>query len=159
MLLEQVYQGVPFDRHIWTALVGEILLYTAMNIPEISTAPLTMGHLLAPGQASNRSIQRPEFVAIQQVHWGTHDLCFGSKIYRPEHAGYNSADDVERLARYLAGVDEQAWSADALLGFEDTPDEASREEEVELASEWFPALRELYQSAARLGQAIVCETL
>src|SRR5438105_12250893 len=37
-LVCKVAQGLPFDRHFWNLLVGEVLLYAATEIPEIQIA-------------------------------------------------------------------------------------------------------------------------
>src|SRR5205814_5459070 len=36
-LLAQVPRGLPFDRHFWTLLAGEVLLYAAAEAPDIQT--------------------------------------------------------------------------------------------------------------------------
>src|SRR5262245_66124779 len=50
MLIAQVARGFLYDRDCWRLLVGEILLVTAVEIPEIETAPETWTWLLAPEQ-------------------------------------------------------------------------------------------------------------
>ena len=96
-LLAQVARSiVPFDRDFWRLLAGEVLLYGAASVPEILTAPDTLGHLLAPGQDDS---------PIRQAHFGARGLAFGGGIYRPDAAGWNDAEDVARLADYLAAID------------------------------------------------------
>src|SRR5436309_12057709 len=48
-LVAKVADGLSFDRAFWRTLVGEVLLFTAVDIPEIRTCPETLCRLLAPG--------------------------------------------------------------------------------------------------------------
>lgn len=152
-----VAHGLAFDRGLWRSLAGEMLWYSATDIPTVRTAPDTLCCILAPGHHGDE-VPRAEFVPIQQVHQGTRDLVFGGATYRPDHAGYNNADDVPRLARYLQGVDPATWTGADL---EEVPDldEADREEELEFARQRFAELREVYAPAAAAGQVIVCEVI
>jgi hypothetical protein len=45
----QVARGLPYDRHFWRALVGEVLLFAADDIPEFQTCADTLCCLLAMG--------------------------------------------------------------------------------------------------------------
>jgi hypothetical protein len=155
-VVEQASLGLPFDPIYWHALAGEALLYGAVEIPELQVAPDTLSALVEPSSCPADSLSRQHFTAIQQAHWGARDLVFGRAIYRPEHAGYNDATDVARLYAYLAAVDPARWRSSDLahLG-----DDAEREEELEFARDWFPALRDLYREADRHGQVVVCEIL
>src|SRR5262245_31408415 len=92
-LLVAIAGGVPFERRAWRRLVGEVLRVAAREVPEIETAPEALRCLLAPD------------TAIDQAHFGSRSLVFGSAIYRPDHAGLNDRADVERLAAYLGGVE------------------------------------------------------
>src|SRR5687768_7263165 len=47
-LLAHVGRGLPFDRDCWRLLAGEVLLYAAVSVPDIQTAPDTLRCLLAP---------------------------------------------------------------------------------------------------------------
>jgi hypothetical protein len=158
-LLTQVARGLPFDRHFWTLLVGEALLYGAAEVPEFQTAPETLCCLLAPEHCREGEVPRERFAPIQQAHYGSRDLDFGGKLYRPEHAGYNDAVDVARLAAYLGGVDPGRWSAADLALLPALADEEERAEELEFVRDWFPALQDLYRRAETLGQIVVCEVL
>ena len=136
-LLSRVVAGLSFDRAFWRALVGEVLLFAAAEIPELQTCEETLLRLLAPTTEP-----------IVQAHHGSRDLAFGAVVYRPDHAGYNNRDDVARLADYLASVRPHEWSADRLAG----PDAEDAADEVEFAREWFPALVDLFRRArARAG--------
>jgi hypothetical protein len=158
-LLAQVARGtVPFDRDFWRLLVGEVLLYGAAAVPEILTAPDTLCRLLAPGQADEPPASRSEFAPIRQAHFGARDLVFGG-FYRPEAAGYNDADDVSRLADYLATIDPARWTVADLAGLREFADDAERADELEFAREVFPPLRDLYGGARDVGQVVVCEVL
>src|SRR5262249_31126248 len=100
-LLAQVSPGLPFDRIIWRTLVGETLLFAAVEIPEFQVCAETLCCLLAPRQYRDGITDRSQLAPIQQAHIGSRDLTFGAAVYRPEFAGYNNADDVRRLVEYL----------------------------------------------------------
>jgi hypothetical protein len=158
-LLAQVARGLPFDRHFWTLVAGEALVYGAAEVPELQTAPETLCWLLAPEQYREREIDRGRLAPIQQAHHGSRDLDFGGKLYRPEHAGYNDTADVARLAAYLSGVDLGRWSPADLAAVSTLADEDERTEELEFVRDWFPALRDLYRRADAQGQLVVCEEI
>jgi hypothetical protein len=158
-LLRRVAEGLPFDRTYWPALVGEVLLYGAAELPEFETAPDTLCRLLAPDQCLAGPAAREHFAPIQQAHYGSRDLTFGARTYRPERAGYNAAEDVARLADYLGAVDPLGWTAANLVGLAGVVEEGERQEELEYVRGWFPALRELYQRARERRQVVVSEEL
>jgi hypothetical protein len=158
-LLAKIARGLAFDRHYWQLLVGEILLFTAAEIPEIEVAAETLCCLLAPEAYGREALPREELPPIQQVHFGSRYLLFGNKAYRPGHAGYNDAGDVARLGDYLLAQCPDRWSVRDLATLQGVRDDAERQEELEFAREWFPALQGLYQRARARGQAIVCEML
>jgi hypothetical protein len=158
-ILFQVEKGLPFDRSIWTCLAGEVLLLAAKSIPEIQTTPDTLGRILAPDRCREENLSRAGFTPIQQAHFGTRDLTFGGRLYRPEQAGWNDADDVARLASYLDGIDPQTWSTADLAGLPGLEDEEERQEELELVREWFPELQTLYRQARQERHIIVCEVI
>ena len=156
-LLCKIAQGLPFDRHFWQVLVGEVLLYGAAELPQIQIAPETLCCLLAPGTYRHGEVRRGCFAAIQQVHFGTRLLLFGTRCYRPECAGYNDIRDVVRLAEYLAAQMPETWTVADLAELRDMVDDEERQEELEFAQESFPALCEMYQRAKAHGQLVVCE--
>lgn len=158
LLINQVPLGLAFDRDRWSLLVGEVLFCAAVEIPEIQTSPEALCCLLAPKTAGIERM-RPDFAPIQQVHFGTHDLAFGGRYYRPDHAGFNGIDDVARLAAYLHGVDPNSWDAAALAPLPELPDADERGEELEFVREWFPAVATFYRRAAEQRQLIICEEL
>jgi len=145
-MLARVAAGLPFDRDYWRALVAEVLLCTAVEIPEFQTCEDALGLLLAPGP-------------IRHAHRGTRDLTFGAAVYRPDHAGYNNAGDVARLADYLAAVRPSEWTPDALIGLPGAGDEEERAEELAFAREWFPSLADLFRRARERGCVLVHERL
>jgi hypothetical protein len=149
--------GLPFDRAFWRMLAGEVLLVAAAEIPEVQTCPDTLCRLLAGG--AEPDLPRERMPPILQAHRGSRDLTFGTAVYRPEHAGYNNAADVARLAKYLAAVRPEAWTPDALCGAEAADDAEARADELAFAREWFPALCDLYQQAHRRGRVIVLESI
>jgi hypothetical protein len=157
-LLELVANhGLAFDRTYWRSLVGEVLLFTAVEIPEFQTCPDTLCRLLAPG-ACDAALPREQLPAIRQAHEGSRDLTFGTAVYRPEHAGYNNAADVARLADYLAGIDPARWTV-ADLGVRVDEDEEDLADELGFAREWFPVLAALYRRCHELGRVIVHESI
>jgi hypothetical protein len=157
-LIGRVAGGLSFDRNYWRLLAGELLLVCADDVPEIQTTPDTLSCLLAPDSLSETA-PREQWPAIKQAHFGTRDLRFGSAYYRPDFAGLNDLNDVRRLADYLAAQDPRQWRAEALAPLADFSDSQHREEELEFAREWFPALVALYQRARSSRDVIVCEAL
>src|SRR6516162_6084781 len=82
LILNQVAEGLPFERHYWRCLVGEILMVGAAEIPEIETAPDSLTCILAPERYREEITPRGCFAPVQQAHFGTHDLVFGTAFYR-----------------------------------------------------------------------------
>jgi hypothetical protein len=149
--------AVPFDRDLWRLFAGEVLLFGAAEVPEFQTAAPTLACLLAPAEFRRWPLPRAEFAPIQQVHHGSRDLHLGG-FYRPEHAGWNDAADVARLAVYLAAVDPGRWAEADLAELSEVTAE-DRAEELAFAGECLAALREMYDRARDRGQVVVCETL
>jgi hypothetical protein len=156
-LLLQVARDIPFDRRFWQLLAGEVLLFAATEIPEFPVCPETLGRLLAPGSPAREDLPRQEWPPIYQAHYGSRYLQFGARAYRPEQAGFSNVDDVARLADYLANLDPAQWSAAHLSPF--IEDNEARQEELEDARDWFPALCDLYTGARTGGNVMVCEVL
>jgi len=150
-------ESVPFDRGLWRLLVGEVLLYSATEMPEIETAPAALARLLDVA-ANEGPGSREHFHWIEQVHYGTRDLRFGDAFYRPEHAGINDTYDVMRLTNCLAQVQSETWTPGQLAGLPDVLTDEDRADELEYIREWFPALRGLYEQAGQREQVIICET-
>jgi hypothetical protein len=158
-LLARAAQDLPFDRHYWTLLTGEALLYAAAEVPELQTAPETLCCLLAPDHYLAKDVSRERLAPIQQAHFGSRDLTFGGKLYRPDPAGYNDQADIVRLSAYLDAVDPGRWSAADLEPLVDLADEEERAEELEFVRDWFPALQDLYRRARAQEFIVVCELL
>jgi hypothetical protein len=156
--LAKLDSGFPFDRDLWRWLVGEILLYGAREIPEIQTAPETLVAILDRAPNADGLLPRSENTAIRQAHFGSRDVVFGGAYYRPEHAGLNDFPDVDRLARYLEGIDPGEWTVTDLASLPGMSEE-ERADELEFARDWFPVLRDLYQRARSQQNIIVCETI
>jgi hypothetical protein len=159
LLLAKVARDLPFDRHYWQLLVGEVLLVAAAELPEVPTTPETLCCLLAAHLYGGTPGSREGFAPIEQAHFGTHYLLFGAHAYRPEDAGYNDVADVTRLADYLEAQEPARWTVDDLAPLRDAEDEWERAEELEIAREWFPVLRGLFRWAQEQGRVIVCERL
>jgi hypothetical protein len=96
---------------------------------------------------------------IRQALGGSRDHTFGPTVYRPEHAGFNDAGDVARLADYLAAVRPERWSPADLAGLPDLADEEERAEELAFVREWFPVLVDLYQRCRAAGRVLVIERI
>jgi hypothetical protein len=100
---------------------------------------------------------RADLAPIEQVHLGSRDLTFGG-CYRPDHCGYNNLEDVRRLDDYLSGIDPAVWEVENLRNLQEVEEE-DRAEELEIARDWFPPLREMYGRAADKRWVIVHESL
>jgi hypothetical protein len=148
-LLAHVADGIAFDRTLWRALVGELLLFAAVDMPELQTCEETLTCLLAPEYDPNSVAPREALPPILQAHRGSRDLAFGAAVYRPDHCGFNDNSDVARLADYLAEVRPETW-VEQLGGDAD---------EVEFAREWFPALVDLFAGARAKGYVLVHERI
>jgi hypothetical protein len=158
-VLSLVAQGLPFDRVYWRHLVSEVLLFTAVEIPELQVCEETLCCLLALQNYRASVTSRERLAPIQQAHRGTRDLTFGAAVYRPENAGYNNRDDVARLAEYLARVRPEAWTVSDLTDLRGVETEEDRADELAFAREWFPALGDLFQRARGQGYVIVYESI
>jgi hypothetical protein len=157
-LLARVLEGLPFDRAGWRLLVGEVLLFTAREIPEFQDVSESLCCLLAPEAYRAGIVDRVRLAPIQQVYRGTHDLTFGRAVYRPEFAGLNRVDDVGRLAEYLDSVRPEAWTPDGLAARVDLAEEDCAEE-LAFVREWFPELRDFYRRVRDGGQLLILETV
>jgi hypothetical protein len=158
-LVARVASGLSFDRAVWRLLVGELLLFAAVEIPEFQSNAETLCCLLAPEPYRRGAILREQFAPIQQVLRGSRDVTFGAAIYRPEQAGYNDPEDVARLAAYLAAVQPQRWTVDDLRSLADMPDDDERADELAFVREWFPVLVDLYQRARSRQHVLVIESI
>jgi len=158
-LIVQAARGMPFDRHIWRALVGEVLLLAAAEVPELQTAPEALCCLLAPDAYALESVARECFAPIQQAHFGSRDLRIGKARYGSDHVGINALDDVARLANYLARIDPERWTISDIAAYRDAADDVERSEELEFVREWFPSLQGVYRRAHDQGQVVICEVL
>src|SRR5207245_9997279 len=78
-LVCKVARDLPFDRHFWQFLVGELLFVAAAEIPEIQIAPETLCFLLSPESYRHGAIPRARFAPIQQAHFGKRELLFGTR--------------------------------------------------------------------------------
>jgi hypothetical protein len=158
-LLARIAAGaVSFDRLLWRNLVGEVLLFSALEIPEFQVNADTLTCLLAPGHYRDGLRDRSVLAPVQQALFGARDLTFGAAAYRPDFAGLNTADDVTRLARELAAARPAAWSVADLSELRDVPAE-DLADELAFAREWFPVLVELYQRSATARRVIVHESI
>jgi hypothetical protein len=158
-LVTLVASGLPFDRLCWRTLVGEVLLFAALDIPELQTSPDTLCCLLAPQQYAAAPTSREMMAPIQQALFGSRDLTFGAAVYRPEQAGYNDRADVARLAAYLAAVRPEHWTIADLAAWPEAESDDERAEELAFVREWFPVLVDLYDRCRRQGHILIHESI
>lgn len=137
-----------FSRLAWRTLVGEVLLYAAVDLPELQICEQTLACLMP--DSDSRTL-------LHHAYRGARDLSFGPVVYRPEYAGYNNAQDVGRLARGLANINPKQWTTQALVSLTDLESEEDREEELAYVREWFPVLRDLYIQCEANGNVVVWE--
>jgi hypothetical protein len=156
-LLFRVGRGLEFDRACWRTLAGEVLLFGAVEIPEFPTGVETLVHLLAPGGGGLAEAGRGGRAPIEQALRGSRDLTFGPAVYRPEHAGYNNAEDVARLADYVGGVRVEEWTEADLAGLPGV--EGEEADELAFVREWFPVLVDLYRRSRDNGRVLVIERI
>lgn len=156
-LSQQVLQGLQFDRDFWRFLAGELLWFSAADIPELQTTPETLTCLLASHHYRDGTSERDHFAPIQQVFFGANDLRFGGGYYHPDRAGYNDVADVQRLADYLLTLEPERWTVADLADLRDTGDEEGRADELAFVREWLPPLQALYRQAAHRQRVLVCE--
>jgi hypothetical protein len=143
-VLASVLSGAPFDRTLWRALVGEVLLYGAADVPFLQVEDETFITFAGgPGEMGS---------PIRQALSGSRDLNFGPAVYRPEHAGYNNRTDVIRLAEHLKGVDTTSWVNEPGADEEDLNGLA-------FAREGFASLVALYEESASRGRVVVIESV
>ena len=142
--------GLRFDRDRWRALAGELLLFGAAGLPELETPLESYSAVLGLAMAPFR----PDFSPIQQAILGSRDLSFGGS-YRPDAAGWNDLDDIQRLHSWLSEIDLQSWSSAGLTHL--PPDD--RDDELEFLREWWPELVTMYGRCAEADQVLVCEAI
>jgi hypothetical protein len=157
IVLMQLEQGLLFDRNLWRALAGELILFAACEAPEIPRHVNSLRTLLAP--SASEDVPRSDRPAIHQALDGSRDLSFGSALYRPLYTGYNNTGDVARLADYLASIRPEEWSIANLPALAGLETEEERTEEVAFAREWLAVLAALYRRSADAGRVIVLENI
>jgi hypothetical protein len=153
-LVRLVAEGLRFDRLYWNQLAGEIILFGAREIPEVYSDMESLCELVECGAAGQTPRSRDLFRPIEQAHWGSRDLAFGRKVYRPEHAGLNLVSDVHRLAEYLDQTDPTRWAVRT-----GAADAAEWEDMCASARQSLAELQSLYERARTRGQLIIHETL
>jgi hypothetical protein len=150
-LVQRVAEGMAFRPDVWKLLVAEVLLYSAVELPELETPILSLSAVFGQVLVDKRT----DFGPLQQAIQGSQDLIFGSGYYRPEHAGWNDHNDVARLATWLNSIQPSSWSLELLC---EVPG-AEREEELAYIREWFPELTAAYNRAATTDLIVVCEEI
>lgn len=158
-LVSRVAGGLPFDRAYWRLLVGEVLLFAAVEIPEFPNNAETLCCLLAPEHYGHEDFSREQFAPIEQALRGSRDVTFGTAVYRPDQAGYNDPADVARLADFLAAVQHERWTVDDLRSLHDVTGDEERADELAFVREWFPVLVDLYQHTRREERVLVIESI
>jgi hypothetical protein len=140
----KVEAGLPFDRNLWRLLVGEVLLFSAHELPLLRTAPATLELLVGEEQQTT----------MRQAHHGSRDVKLGG-FYRPDQAGWNDPADVRRIAAFLDVIDERLWSSASLAELVG-PEREEQEEERTFAGQCLHELRDLYRRSVG-DNVIVCE--
>lgn len=153
-LVEQAAQGLTFDRHTWRALVGEMLVLAAVEVPLLQIPVATLCCLLT---GDTHEPRREEFQPIHCALFGGRDIVLGTGYYRPSEAGYNLVSEVVTLSHYLQSINTQAWRPDALTSMAELADEDDRAEEIAFARQTWGSLVGVYQRAAAAGHLVVCE--
>ena len=150
-LVEHVVDGLSYDPHVWRAVVGEVLIFAAEDLPLLRLSPATLCCLLpAPaGDPANNS--------MRQVLHGSRDLVFAGGCYRPDFAGFNDTDSVARLTAYLEAIDPAQWRPDDLAALPEFADEDERTDEIAFVRENWPDLVEVYRRSHRERCIVVCE--
>ena len=161
-----VVEGLPFDRTFWRGLVDEILLYGAVEMPEIQTAPDALARLVTGGtgfqtvpQAGSLCGERELLPPILQAHFGSRDLTFGAVCFRPEQVGINDQADVSRLGDCLTYVEPQLWRTTDLSNPCESNDADELEAELDCLRTSFEQLRQLYERARDHRQVVICEVV
>ena len=144
ILLLSVEPKTRFASALWRTLVGELLVVTADEMPEL------------PGHLESLARLLPESLAVQTLE-GCGDLLFGLATYRPGRSRFNSIEDNRGLLDELRAIDSSKWSAEMLLSGEMDREDAS--EELLFAREWFAVLLDLYERVVRDDRVIVFETI
>jgi hypothetical protein len=152
--------SLPFAPHLWRSLVGELLVVTAVEMPEIPAhIESSLAAVLVPGHDVAAEVPLRHLPPILQALRGSDDLTFGLATYRPEMAGYNRPPDVARLRQYLHGVEPEFWQGEALATQLDLADEEELAEELAFTRQWFAALVSLYDRLATEDRVMVFETV
>lgn len=133
-----------FSPAAWRTLVGEILVVTAEEMPEL------------PGHLGSLSRLLPAPLARQALQ-GCADLTFGLATYRPGLAAYNTADANGRLLGELRAIDPTRWTESMLVS--DERDAEDAREELLYARDWFAVVVDLYARVVRDERIIVFEDL
>src|SRR5271167_3067506 len=69
--------ALAFAERYHTGRDGLLLAQVADGLPEMQTAPDSLGALLAPDRVDQEACPRDRFAPIQQAHYGARDLVFG----------------------------------------------------------------------------------
>jgi hypothetical protein len=159
LLLPLVAQGLAFDRHFWPMVTWECLFFGAAEVAHMQVPQQAYFYLLSGGPQTSGPRSRACFTPIEQAVFGTSDLTFGRKFYRPLRAGFSGLDQVGRLAAYLEAQQPQEWRAEQLLGMQELLTDDDREEELAFAREWFPSLVEWYRRAFELRGVVISDSV
>src|SRR5262249_26763633 len=94
LVLLRLAEGLRLDRGVGRLLVAEVLLVTAVEMPELPPHVESLVRLVAPGAPEPDLSRREAMAPIHQALHGSRDVRFGLAVYRPGHAGLNDAGDV-----------------------------------------------------------------
>lgn len=147
--------GLPYAPDLWRLLVGELLVFGALDLPEFEQAPELLCRLA--GAELGEHPLRAQFGSMRQAHYGARDLSFGAAVYRPQTVGWNDAEDMARIADYLNSLAVESWSASMLKAPATAVEDADLEQELVYAQDCLPDLKRIYREAAIAGHLIVAE--
>ena len=133
---------LPCDAFFWSSLVGEILLYTALEIPYL--------------EVDSELLLATNGEPMKEVLFGSRPIQMG-RIYRRDQAGWSLPEDLTRFATFLNEVHPEDWHLPS--EFRSDLSEEDREDDLEMSREWYPNLREMVLKAAEKQQILVSEWL
>ncbi len=158
-LISRLDGRISYDPHLWRHLVGELLLFGVVAVPENAQAPDPLYRPHASRPCCETHGTRPDWGPMRQAHFGTHDLALGESFYRPDNAGWNDQGDVQRLATFLAAIDCSTWTAAMLSNRASDAYDDGGADELAYARQCLAELQAMYRRAALAEHLIVTECI
>src|SRR5262245_4372746 len=84
-LIGLVTTGLAFDRTRWHALIGEFLVFGALDMPRLPWLLPPLLCLLSPERLDSDPAEHAGRTPIEQAYHGVRELRFGGGWYRPDH--------------------------------------------------------------------------